>query len=658
MEIQNNVMKSVKPVQLELFPDLVNRYDEKTVKRKQREWIVEKERFERELARRKSVETKPGYISGRYIKPMTIHRRKYQLDAVEQYIAHRNVAIIADTGTGKTVIAAMIINRFLEENTGKKVLFLTPQVVLSHQQEEKEIRRMMTVRTGIVTGEKTGEKRAKVYHDADVVFGTPQTVVNDIAKGRFDLSTFGLVIFDEAHHGTGNYDYVKLADLCKSLGVQRVLLSASLAPTTEKMTEILETFGITKTHVIPVYSREMTRYSFERMEESWYVMLPEPFITIRNMLKTEVEKTLLYFKENLFIDDETVRRGYLSEEEIKDIKSRIKGVNVRELRRELSRRLYEYRLLKQMWEYIESEGKTIFLSFIDRLLVGTDGETKLLEKVRRINANYLTKCGYDVEFYEDTDQLDEQIEFLINNRDFYKLEKKRWYAFYRMYLANKAILTESQKERLTLVKQIFMTVTDGESKYYSGIPLFSLFREERFIDNLIKLIETDIEHPKLRLLINELKLKGEKDIVFVRYREMAKVIAREVERVTGRKVGVFLGQEKGNTRKRQKEIVERFRNGEFDVLVTTIYEGFNFYADNAYFYDHTATPVVKKQREGRVGRHKNGFVIKLKTRLPDGKVSIDQIRDRIASAREKRMEQIAKDAEAYASKKQMEQTLF
>jgi Fanconi anemia group M protein len=52
------------------------------------------------------------------------------------------------------------------------------------------------------------QERRAAEQAARIVVATPQVVANDIASGQFDLASFALVVFDEAHRAVGDYQYV------------------------------------------------------------------------------------------------------------------------------------------------------------------------------------------------------------------------------------------------------------------------------------------------------------------------------------------------------------------------------------------------------------------------------------------------------------------
>jgi len=88
----------------------------------------------------------------------------------------------------------------------------------------------------------------------------------------------------------------------------------------------------------------------------------------------------------------------------------------------------------------------------------------------------------------------------------------------------------------------------------------------------------------------------------------------------GVKAQIFVGQlkkgETGLTQKEQKEILDKFRNNEFNVLVATSIgeQGLDITAVNlVIFYEPVPSAIRQIQRAGRTGRHEEGKIIILMT---------------------------------------------
>ncbi|MCS7106405.1 MAG: helicase-related protein, partial [Candidatus Aenigmarchaeota archaeon] len=142
------------------------------------------------------------------------------------------------------------------------------------------------------------------------------------------------------------------------------------------------------------------------------------------------------------------------------------------------------------------------------------------------------------------------------------------------------------------------------------------------IREVLKIVEKirDAEHPKLtklKFLIKDLinKNPNVKIIVFANYRATVEKI-NEVLRKEGISSSILIGQSKkasrGMSQKEQVEVLRKFRDGEFNVLIATSIgeEGLDVVAtDYAIFYEAVPSEIRAIQRRGRVGRQVAGRVI-------------------------------------------------
>ncbi len=133
-----------------------------------------------------------------------------------------------------------------------------------------------------------------------------------------------------------------------------------------------------------------------------------------------------------------------------------------------------------------------------------------------------------------------------------------------------------------------------------------------------------VNHPKLlklrELLQEELQKKSDaKIIVFANYRSSADLVVKMLSGM-GISNSVFVGQAKkegmGFSQKQQKEILDKFRAGEFSILVATSVaeEGLDIPAvDKVIFYEPIPSAIRSIQRRGRTGRLAKGEVTLLIT---------------------------------------------
>lgn len=136
-----------------------------------------------------------------------------------------------------------------------------------------------------------------------------------------------------------------------------------------------------------------------------------------------------------------------------------------------------------------------------------------------------------------------------------------------------------------------------------------------------------IGHPKLthlcQVLVNHYMDAGEnsatRSIVFSEYRDSAEEIVRLLNKQPLIKATVFVGQadskrSDGMTQGQQRETIEKFKNGVFNVLVATSIgeEGLDIgQVDLIVCYDASSSPIRMLQRMGRTGRKRAGNVVLL-----------------------------------------------
>ncbi len=147
-------------------------------------------------------------------------------------------------------------------------------------------------------------------------------------------------------------------------------------------------------------------------------------------------------------------------------------------------------------------------------------------------------------------------------------------------------------------------------------------KDFRAANHLVEqLIEEKIEHPKFIKMLELIeKEKDSKVIIFNQYRDSAKRLEEEINKGSN-SARLFVGQAKKNgtglTQKGQKEMLDGFRSGEFNVLISTSIgeEGLDIpKVDLVVFYEPVPSAIRSIQRRGRTGRQDHGRVILLVTK--------------------------------------------
>ncbi|MCA9459077.1 MAG: DEAD/DEAH box helicase family protein [Nanoarchaeota archaeon] len=164
-------------------------------------------------------------------------------------------------------------------------------------------------------------------------------------------------------------------------------------------------------------------------------------------------------------------------------------------------------------------------------------------------------------------------------------------------------------------------------------------------DRIAILNKKGVLHPKLiklKEMINEEFITYGKDmriIVFNQYRESAVKIVSELSKIKELRPAIFVGQSKKGdlkmTQKDQKEVLDKFREGEYNILVSTSVgeEGLDIpKVDLVVFYEPVPSAIRTIQRVGRTGRFKEGRAYIL---MSEG--TRDIATRHVASAKERRM---------------------
>lgn len=143
--------------------------------------------------------------------------RNYQKELSKTALTGENVVICAPTNSGKTFVAAHIIENHLKHgSTGHKVIFFTPTGGLAEQQFLKLQRYLDHLKDSVTLLHGSMEDRIekdmqKIIYSHDVIVMTPQILLNCLkkkaVKSIFDFSMF---IFDECHHSRLFHPYCEI----------------------------------------------------------------------------------------------------------------------------------------------------------------------------------------------------------------------------------------------------------------------------------------------------------------------------------------------------------------------------------------------------------------------------------------------------------------
>ena len=461
--------------------------------------------------------------------------RLYQ-ETILATAAKNNTLVVLPTGLGKTALAFLLAAQRLSHYPQSKILMLAPTKPLCDQHAES-FRKHLTLhpeKIVIFTGSINPEKRQKLWIDAQIIISTPQGLENDVINQRINLKDVSLLIFDEAHHATGEYAYVWLADQYdKVCSYPRILgLTASPGSDLEDIKKICMNLKIKKVEVRTEDDPDVKPY-MQQIHTKWLkVEFPQEFKVIQKYLQETIKTKLTEVQKN----------GYVSSLHL--TKSELLLLQL-ELQKKATSGEHDFSLLRS-------------ISLIAEAL----------------------KAEHALELLETQG---------IKPLDNY---------FHRM----------QEEAKTTTTKALKNLVLD--SNFKSAVYLTE------------ELIKQNVTHPKITLLhqlVQEeiINNQSAKIIIFTQFRDSAEEIVKALSNI---KNHIFVGQSKKNglgfSQKQQKEILDQFRGGEFNVLIATSVaeEGLDIpKVDKVIFYEPVPSAIRSIQRRGRTGRLEKGEVTILTT---------------------------------------------
>lgn len=229
------------------------------------------------------------------IKKDSLESRLYQESILGKAISG-DLLCVLPTGLGKTPIAIVLSAFRLEKHPGSKVLVLAPTkpLIEQHMKSFMETMDLPGEDFALLTGMVKPEEREELYRRSKIIFATPQTVRNDLDKGRLELNEYSLVVFDEAHHSIGDYAYPYIARVYheRSRNPRILGLTASPGGTKEKIREIMKNLGIGEVEIRTEEDLDVAPWVKKKRIEWVKVGLPESFSGVRESLRKAYEQRI------------------------------------------------------------------------------------------------------------------------------------------------------------------------------------------------------------------------------------------------------------------------------------------------------------------------------------------------------------------------------
>lgn len=192
-------------------------------------WLTESQREGSEVQRReKGKVTQRASAADRLLEKDSCKiidaPREYQMDMFER-AKEKNIIVVLDTGSGKTLIAILLLNHMLDAEierravegdmcTPKTAFFIVEKVALCMQQY-RALCHNLGHPIGLIHGDLQGLTNRKDFWQNELsenraIVTTAQVLLDSLSNGFISMKQINLLVFDEAHHTKKNHPYAKI----------------------------------------------------------------------------------------------------------------------------------------------------------------------------------------------------------------------------------------------------------------------------------------------------------------------------------------------------------------------------------------------------------------------------------------------------------------
>jgi len=292
--------------------------------------------------------------------------REYQSAIAASALARGNTLVVLPTGLGKTLVAFLVMEERLK--TGR-VVFLAPTkpLVRQHHRTFLEMTGFPEGETALITGEIPPKGREAMWK-RKACFSTPQTLQNDLKKGRADAG-ISLCVVDEAHRAVGSYAYTYVATECARAGALVLGLTASPGGNKARIQEIVGVLGIKNIEIRTAEDPDVLPYMMPLDVTYVYVPLGESFTAARLLL----EEMLHEMADRLSAFGMHV--PFRSKRALVELRARILRMGEKSRYTALSFYASVFNL-SHMLELIETQGPAPFLSYVKKMEAREDTKAR------------------------------------------------------------------------------------------------------------------------------------------------------------------------------------------------------------------------------------------------------------------------------------------
>jgi len=214
--------------------------------------------------------------------------RKYQ-STIYETCKKEDCLVILPTGTGKTLIAAMLTIQRFKKYPLQKILILAPTKPLIEQHFDSFKKNLPEdwADMQLFTGKTPATKRKEIWETAEFVFSTPQCITNDIKKELYKLDEVSLLVVDECHRCLKNYAYNNIAQRYKMQATNPRVLALTASPGGDKKTisTVCNNLGVSAVEIRTRESPDVKPYLQDLEFEKIEVDFPSSFLEIKILLE-------------------------------------------------------------------------------------------------------------------------------------------------------------------------------------------------------------------------------------------------------------------------------------------------------------------------------------------------------------------------------------
>lgn len=494
-----------------------------------------------------------------------IETRDYQRNIIRKALV-RNVLCVLPTGLGKTFIASTVMLNWYNWTKSAKIVFIAPTRPLVVQQAVGFLEATgISINDTIVLLNDVANKqdREEMWKKKRVIFATSQTVENDVNHEVVDPKEFVLLVVDEAHHAQKDHSYASLVRKVKNANPSLRILGLTATPSAslDQVQQMINDMDISVTEIRREESIDIQKYTRQRNIDRIRVDFSADQ---RALLKLLADCTRDQF--------ELLRRVKICHERTFDVCDANSFVLRQELNRYMASDVARRTQQKAYLFYIRAVATQMATLAYNVSLLKEHGIMPFYTRMNKMELEMMGSKG-------------KTAQRLLQSLEFKELMHKCRVLIYGTDRGATYRYEESERKM----------------GFYSHPKLEEMVMK---IDEFIGAHGADT-----------------RIIIFAEFRDSAAEILWMLKTFNSDTVrgSLFVGQAtatnsevKGMSQKEQRAVLEKFKAGEFNVLVATSIgeEGLDIgQVDLIICYDQSKSPIRNIQRIGRTGRKRTGNVI-------------------------------------------------